>query len=90
MRVAVVHDWLIANGGAERTLARILECYTQAEVFTLVDFMPPEERRFLGDRPIHTSFVQRLPLARRYYRHYLPLMPLAVESFDLSDFDLII
>jgi glycosyltransferase involved in cell wall biosynthesis len=90
MRVAVVHDWLVANGGAERTLARILECYPQAEVFTLVDFMPPEERRFLGDRPVHTSFVQRLPLARRYYRHYLPLMPLAVESFDLSRFDLII
>jgi glycosyltransferase involved in cell wall biosynthesis len=90
MRVAVVHDWLVANGGAERTLARILECYPQAVVFTLVDFMPAEERRFLGDRPIHTSFVQRLPLARRYYRHYLPLMPLAVESFDLSDFDLII
>ncbi len=88
--MAVIHDWLIANGGAERTLASILECYPQAEVFTLVDFMPPAERGFLGDRPIHTSFVQRLPLARRYYRHYLPLMPLAVESFDLSDFDLII
>jgi glycosyltransferase involved in cell wall biosynthesis len=88
--VAVVHDWLDANGGAERTLARILECYPQAEVFTLVDFMPPEERGFLGNRPIHTSFVQGLPFARRYYRHYLALMPLAVESFDLSDFDLII
>ena len=90
LRVAVIHDWLIANGGAERTLASILECYPQAEVFTLVDFMSPEERGFLGDRHVHTSFVQRLPFARRYYRHYLPLMPLAVESFDLSDFDLII
>ena len=90
MRVAVVHDWLIANGGAERTLARILECYPQAEVFTLVDFMPPEERGFLGNRAVHTSFLQRLPLARRYYRHYLPLMPLAIESFDLSGFDLVI
>jgi glycosyltransferase involved in cell wall biosynthesis len=88
--VAVVHDWLVAYGGAERTLARILECYPQAEVFTLVDFMRPEERGFLGDRPVHTSFLQRLPLARRYYRSYLPLMPLAVESFDLSGFDLVI
>jgi glycosyltransferase involved in cell wall biosynthesis len=90
MRVAVVHDWLVANGGAERTLASILECYPQAEVFTLVDFMPPEERGFLGDRPIHTSFMQRLPFARQHYRNYVALMPLAVESLDLSDFDLII
>jgi glycosyltransferase involved in cell wall biosynthesis len=80
----------VANGGAERTLARILECYPQAEVFTLVDFLPQAERGFLGERPIHTSFIQRLPLARTRYRHYLPLMPLAIESFDLSGFDLVI
>lgn len=90
MRVAVVHDWLVANGGAERTLAAILECYPQAEVFTLVDFLPAAERGFLGDRPIHTSFLQRLPFARRHYRRYLPLMPMAVEAFDLSGFDLVI
>jgi glycosyltransferase involved in cell wall biosynthesis len=89
-RVAVVHDWLVTNGGAERTLARILECYPQAEVFTLVDFLPAAERGFLGERPIHTSFLQRLPFARRHYRSYLPLMPTAVESFDLSRFDLLI
>jgi glycosyltransferase involved in cell wall biosynthesis len=88
--VAVVHDWLVANGGAERTLARILECYPQAEVFTLVDFMPAAERGFLGDRPIHTSFLQRLPFVRRHYRGCLPLMPLAVESFDLAGFDLVV
>ena len=90
LRVAVVHDWLTAHGGAERTLAAILECYPQAELFTLVDFLPPMERGFLGDRPVRTSFLQRLPFARRYYRHYLPLMPLAVESFDVSGFDLVI
>lgn len=90
MRVAVVHDWLVSYGGAERTLARILECYPQAELFTLVDFLPLAERGFLGERPVHHSFLQRLPFARRRYRSYLPLMPLAVESFDLSDFDLVI
>ena len=77
LRVAVVHDWLVVNGGAERTLARMLECFPQAEVFTLVDFLPPEERRFLGDRPVHTSFLQRLPAARRHYRQLLPLMPVS-------------
>jgi glycosyltransferase involved in cell wall biosynthesis len=90
LRVAVVHDWLVVKGGAERTLGCILECYPQAELFTLVDFLPPEERGFLGQRPIHTSFLQRLPFARRRYRAYLPLMPLAVESFDVSAFDLVI
>jgi glycosyltransferase involved in cell wall biosynthesis len=90
MRVAVIHDWLVSYGGAERVLAAILECYPQAEVFTIVDFMAKNEREFLRGRKIHTSFIQRLPLARRHYRAYLPLMPLAVESFDLSGFDLII
>jgi glycosyltransferase involved in cell wall biosynthesis len=90
MRVAVVHDWLVAHGGAERVLAAVLECYPQAQVFTLVDFLPQAERGFLGDRLVRTSFLQHLPLARRYYRHYLPLMPIAIESFDLSGFDLVI
>jgi glycosyltransferase involved in cell wall biosynthesis len=89
-RVAVVHDWLTTHGGAERVLASILECYPQAELFTLVDFLEPTERHFLGDRPIQTSFLQHLPFARRHYRHFLPLMPIAVESFDLSGFDLVI
>jgi glycosyltransferase involved in cell wall biosynthesis len=85
-----VHDWLVAHGGAERTLAAILECYPQAELFTLVDFLPAAERGFLGERPVQTSFLQHLPFARRHYRRYLPLMPLAIESFDLSAFDLVI
>jgi glycosyltransferase involved in cell wall biosynthesis len=89
-RVAVVHDWLTVHGGAERVLAAILECYPQAELFTLVDFLAPTERHFLGDRPIRTSFLQHLPFARRHYRRYLPLMPIAIESFDLSAFDLVI
>jgi glycosyltransferase involved in cell wall biosynthesis len=90
MRVAVVHDWLVANGGAERVLASILQCYPQAEIFTVVDFMAPAERGFLAGHKIHTSFIQSLPFARRHYRRYLPLMPLAVESFDLSEFDLVL
>jgi glycosyltransferase involved in cell wall biosynthesis len=90
LRVAVVHDWLTMSGGAERTLAAILECYPQAELFTVVDFLPEAERAFLGTRPVHTSFIQRLPFARRRYRDYLGLMPYAVESFDLARFDLVI
>ena len=90
MRVAVVHDWLVAYGGAERVLAAILECFPDAEVFTLVDFMDEADRGFLRGRTVHTSFMQHLPFARRRYRSYLPLMPLAVESLDLSGFDLVV
>jgi glycosyltransferase involved in cell wall biosynthesis len=90
MRIAVVHDWLVTFGGAERVLQRILACYPQAELFTLVDFLPAADRAFLAGRAVHTSFLQKLPFAHRRYRSYLPLMPLAVESFDLSAFDLVL
>ncbi|SMG26303.1 glycosyltransferase family 4 protein [Paraburkholderia susongensis] len=88
MRVAIVHDWLVAPGGAEKVLEQIIECFPDADLFSLVDFL--EDRRPLGGKPVTTSFIQRLPFARRRYRGYLPLMPLAVEQFDLSSYDLII
>lgn len=90
MRVAIVHDWLTTYAGAERVLEALLQLFPQAELYTVVDFMRAPERRFLRDRQVHTSFVQHLPFARSKYRAYLPLMPLAVEQFDLSGFDLVI
>lgn len=90
MRIAIVHDWLTVYAGAEKVLEQLLLLYPQAEVFTLVDFLPPNERGFLRGVKVHTSFLQRLPRARRSYRSYLPLMPLAIEQFDLSRFDLVI
>lgn len=89
-RVAIVHDWLVSFAGSEMVLRELLELYPQAEIFTIVDFMPEEKRWFLGDHKIHTSFLQRFPRAKQWYRHYLPLMPLAVEQFDLEAFDLVI
>ncbi len=61
-----------------------------ADVFAVVDFMPKEDRGFLQGRTVRTSFIQRLPGARRLFRHYLGLMPIAVEQHDLSRYDLII
>ncbi|RFC42106.1 MAG: Glycosyltransferase involved in cell wall bisynthesis [Verrucomicrobia bacterium] len=89
-RVAVVHDWLPEVGGAERVLGEILNVLPQADVFSLLDFIPASERAFLQGKRIKTSFLQKMPGARRFYRAYLPLMPLAVESFDLSAYDLIL
>jgi glycosyltransferase involved in cell wall biosynthesis len=90
MRTAIVHDWLVTYAGAERVLEQMLALYPDADLYTMVDFLPNKERAFLGDRRPRTSFIQHLPGARRHYRAYLPVMPLAVEQFDLSGYDLVI
>ena len=90
MRVAIIHDWLVTYAGAERVLEQMLACFPQADIFSLVDFLPEGGRAFIHDKPVTTSFIQKLPLARRKYRNYLPLMPLAVEQFDLSRYDLVL
>jgi glycosyltransferase involved in cell wall biosynthesis len=90
MRVAIVHEWLEQYAGSERVLAQLLRCYPDADVFAVVDFLPAEERGFLDGRKVTTSFIQKLPLARKRFRNYLQLMPIAVEQFDLSVYDLVI
>jgi len=90
MKVAVIHDWLTVFAGAERVLEQILLCYPHADLYSVVDFIPPEKRGFLLGKTATTSFVQILPFARTKYRQYLSLMPLAVEQFDLSSYNLII
>src|ERR1700739_2277257 len=90
MRIAVVHEWLATYAGSERVLAEILSLYPKADIFAVVDFLPPSQRAFLGDRKVGVSFIQRLPLARKRFRWYLPIMPLAIEQIDLSAYDLVI
>ena len=89
-RVAIVHDWLVVNGGAEKVLAALLKAFPQADVMTLVNFLPASEATWLASHRIVTSCLQSMPLARRYYRHYLPMMPYAIEQFDLRGYDLVI
>lgn len=90
MRIAVVHDWLVTYAGAERVLENILKCYPDADIFTIVDFASRKDCKFLDGKKVTTSFIQRLPFAKKHYRGYLPLMPLAIEQHDLSGYDLII
>lgn len=90
MKVAVVHDWLTQIAGSERVLEEILRLYPDATLFAVIDCVPPEQRGFLQGRAVRTSFIQKFPFARRFYRHYLSLMPLAIEQLDLSGFDLVI
>ena len=90
MRVAVVHDWLYVYGGAERVLRSILRCLPGADVFTLFDVLPEAERERIGFKAARTSFLQGLPGISRRHRLYLPLMPIAVEQFDLSGYDAVV
>src|SRR5258706_7137879 len=75
--------------GGERALEVVCERFPDAELFTLVH-IPGSVSPTIERRPIHTSFVQHLPRVRRYYRHYLPLFPLAIEQFDFDRFDLVL
>ncbi|CAB3776292.1 D-inositol-3-phosphate glycosyltransferase [Paraburkholderia ultramafica] len=88
MKVAIVHDWLVVSGGAEKVLKNIIECFPKADIFSIVDFL--EDRECVKGKPVKTSFVQRMPFARKRYRAYLPLMPIAIEQVDLSGYDLVI
>lgn len=90
LRTAIIHDWLTVNGGAERVLEQIINVLPHADLFSMIDFLPEDSRGFLKKKPVHTSFIQGLPCAKRYYRNYLPLMPLAVEQFALEKYDLVI
>lgn len=90
MKIAIIHDWLYTNGGAEKVLEKIIEAYPNADVFSLVEFVPDKDKGFLKGKKVRTSFIQKLPLAGRNFRNYFPLMPFAIEQFDLSEYDIII
>lgn len=90
MKIALVHDWLVNYGGSERVLEQMLLCYPQADLYSLIDFVPTQERDFLQGKKVKTTFIQRLPSAATHYPHYLPLMPLAIEQLDMSGYDIVI
>ena len=87
--MALVHDYLNQYGGGERVLGIFCEMFPQAPIFTLLYDQRLTGRAFV-DRQIHTSFLQKIPGAKNYHRWLPMLMPLAVEQFDLSSFDLVI
>ncbi len=90
-KVAIVHDWLAKYGGPERVLEQIIQIFPDADLFSMVDLIPAERRGFLMNKPVATSFIQKLPKwARQRFLAFLPLMPCAVEQIDLSAYDLII
>jgi glycosyltransferase involved in cell wall biosynthesis len=91
LKIAIVHDWLVTNTGAEKVLKAILDIYPNADVFSLVDFLGDNDRKVvLKGKYAKTSFIQKLPFSKKHFRNYLPFFPKAIESFNLSSYDLII
>jgi glycosyltransferase involved in cell wall biosynthesis len=90
MKVAIVDDWLTTYGGAARVLEQILALFPEADLYAIVERLPAGERGFLHGRQVRTSAVQRLPLADKLIRKCPWLLPLAVESLDVSGYDLVI
>lgn len=91
MKIAVIHEWLTTMGGSEKVLAEILNIFPTADLFVLVlDKKNFKNSPILVGRTVYTSFIQNFPAVTKRYRSFLPLMPLAIEQFDLSTYDLII
>jgi glycosyltransferase involved in cell wall biosynthesis len=88
-KVALVHDYLIDNGGAERVVEIFQEIFPQAPLYTSV-YNPATTLNSFANRDIRTSFLQKFKPTKRWYKWLLPLYPYAFESFDLGDYDLVL
>lgn len=89
LKVAIIHDWLTSMRGGEKVLEVLCELYPSARLYTLLHVKGSVSGTIEG-MDIRTSFVQRLPFAKKKYRYYLPLFPVAIEQFDLRGYDLVI
>ena len=87
---AVVHDWLPVYAGAERVLEQVINVVPECAVYSLIDFLPDDQRHFLQGKSVNTSFIQNLPFAKSKYRFYLPFVPFATEQFNLTGYDVVI
>ncbi len=89
LRVALIHHWLVRMRGGEKVLESLCRIFPQADIYTLV-FFPREIPDSIKAHSITTSWIQKLPFSTRHYSRYLPLLPLAIEQFDLSRYDLVL
>lgn len=88
--IGVVVDWLVTYAGSEKVVSEILHQFSNSELYAIIEFLPKEQHKLFYNAKINTSFVQSLPRAKTMYQKYLPLMPLAVEQFDVSKHDIVI
>lgn len=89
MRVAIIHYWLVGMRGGEKVLEALCRMYPCADIFTHV-YDASAVSDVIKQHRIHTTFINRLPGAKKLYKKYLPLMPMALEQMDLNEYDLVI
>ncbi|MGC4089028.1 MAG: glycosyltransferase family 4 protein [Polyangiaceae bacterium] len=91
MQLALIHEWFSTLAGSEKVIEQVCALYPQADLFAVyADPALVSRTEFLKQRRLRTSFIQELPRAERSFRSYLLLMPLAVEQFDLSSYDVVL
>ena len=91
MKKALIHDWFSTYAGAEKCVESFTNVWDDFEIYGLIDFLSGTDRdKIVKGKHAHTSFIQKLPFAKDKYRNYLPLFPLAIEQFDLSDYDVVL
>jgi len=89
MKVAIVHYWLVNMRGGEKVLQELLELFPGADIFTHV-YDPRSMPESITSHKVYTSYIQKLPFAKKMYQKYMPLMPNALCDFNLQDYDLVI
>jgi glycosyltransferase involved in cell wall biosynthesis len=89
LKVALFHHWFASMGGGERVVEALCELFPQADIYTHM-YDPNAVSEIIRAHNVYTTFIQRLPAAKRLYKKYLPLMPFALEELDLSKYDLVI
>lgn len=88
--IGIVADWLVGFAGAERVIAEFINLFPASEIYSVVDFLSDDSRHHFQDKKATTSFIQRLPGAKKKYQTYLPLMPLAIEQLDVTKHDVVL
>ncbi|HBO17007.1 MAG TPA: glycosyltransferase family 4 protein [Candidatus Moranbacteria bacterium] len=89
MKIALVHDYLVQYGGAERVLDSFCELFPEASIYTIAYDKKSMHGHFEGKK-IQTSFLQKIPFARSRHRMFPVLMPMAIEKFDFSNYDVVL
>ncbi|OBW95288.1 glycosyltransferase [Gallibacterium salpingitidis] len=90
MKIAIIHHWLINMRGGEKVLEALCELFPDADIFTHVYQANKFQNSIISKHRIYTTFIAKLPFATKLYQSYLPIMPLALEELDLSEYELII
>lgn len=89
-KISFTHEWLTDWGGSEDVVRLMLDCFPGSDLFAIINFLSAQNRSRLNVQDIQTTFLQRAPFVEKHFWNYLPLMPLAVESLDLRQADVII